>query len=455
MRNWSPERIAGAAGARLVAVPATTGGPQRATIDSRDAGPGTLFCGLPGTHAHGGTFARQALAAGAWGVLTTPELAGAALGGPPGALLASDDPLAALQRLANAWRRDLGAAVIGVTGSTGKTSTKNLMYALLAPQRRTCASRANFNTEIGMPLEILAAPPGTEVLVLEMAMRGRGQIAELAAIAQPDVGVIVNVGPVHLELLGAVEAVAAAKAELIAGLTPGATAIVPAGETLLAPYRRDDLHTVSFGDGGEVRLIGGDDTHVEIELDGERVTLEVSFTQAHLRHDLLAAAAATKAVGVTPSGRVELEPASGRGRRYALPGAVTLIDDCYNANPMSMRVALDDLADVARRTRARRRVAVLGDMLELGPRELEFHAELGAQATAAGVDLLLSVGPLAAAIAQRFGGEHLHASDAAQAAALAAELLRAGDVVLVKGSRGVRLEHVCEALRTGAGGTAT
>ena len=131
--------------------------------------------------------------------------------------------------------------MIGVTGSTGKTSTKDLLLAVLAPHRRTFASRANFNTEIGLPLEILAAPRGTEVLVLEMAMRGAGQIAELAAIAEPDVGVIVSIGPVHLELLGSIEAIAAAKAELIAALAPGATAIVPAGEPLLAPHLRADL----------------------------------------------------------------------------------------------------------------------------------------------------------------------------------------------------------------------
>ena len=143
--------------------------------------------------------------------------------------------------------------MIGVTGSTGKTSTKDLLHAVLAPHRRTIASRGNFNTEIGLPLEILGAPAGTEVLVLEMAMRGAGQIAELAWVAEPDVGVIVSIGPVHLELLGTIEAIAAAKAELIAGLAPGATAVIPAGEGLLDPHLRDDLEIVTFGEGGDVR----------------------------------------------------------------------------------------------------------------------------------------------------------------------------------------------------------
>ena len=188
MRTWTPEQVARAAGARLVAPPPSATGPERAVIDSRQAGPGALFVGLRGEHDDGGRFAPQALAAGAWGVLTTPEHAEAARCAVPGALIAAEDPLRALQRLATVWRHELDAKVIGVTGSTGKTSTKDLLLALLSPHRRTVASRANYNTEIGVPLEILAAPPGTEVLVLEMAMRGAGQIAELAAIAEPDVG---------------------------------------------------------------------------------------------------------------------------------------------------------------------------------------------------------------------------------------------------------------------------
>ena len=208
MRRWDAQQLAHAAGAQLVRGTATAGeGPTLASIDSRDVAAGTLFIGLAGERVDGGSFAPVALAAGAWGALIAPQHAEAALGSPgQGAVLVAPDPLAALQRLANAWRRELGARVIGVTGSTGKTSTKDLLLSLLAPRRRTVASRANFNTEIGLPLQILAAPPETEVLVLEMGMRGRGQIAELTRIAEPDVGVIVSIGPVHLELLGSIEA---------------------------------------------------------------------------------------------------------------------------------------------------------------------------------------------------------------------------------------------------------
>ena len=449
MRTWTPEQVARAAGARLVAPAPTTTGPERVVIDSREAGPGALFVGLQGENVDGGRFAPQALAAGAWGVLTTPEHAEAAKCAVPGALIAAEDPQKAMQRLAGAWRRELGAQVIGVTGSTGKTSTKDLLLALLSPHRRTVASRANFNNEIGVPLEILSAPAGTEVLVLELAMRGTGQIAELAAIAAPDVGVIVSIGPVHLELLGTIEAIAAAKAELIAALAPGATAVVPADEPLLEPHLRTDLHTIAFGDGGDVRLTRSEENEVEIELAGETIVLEVPFTQAHLRRNLLPAVAAASAVGVIPTGHVALELSPGRGQRTELAEGVLLIDDCYNANPMSMRAALEDLAQTAASAERARTVAVLGDMLELGPRAPEFHAELGEEASRAGVDLVVTVGPLAAAIAERFDGEIHSVPDAATAAEIVPELLRSGDVVLVKGSRGVGLELLCRALSAG------
>jgi len=420
-------------------------------LDSRQAGPGALFVGLRGEHVDGGAFAAEALRAGAWGVLARPEHARDATRD-GGVVLASDDPLDALHRLAKAWRRELDAQVIGVTGSTGKTSTKDLLLAVLAPHRRTVASRANFNTEIGLPLELLAAPAETEVLVLEMAMRGRGQIAELAAIAEPDVGVIVSVGPVHLELLGTVEAIAAAKAELIAGLGSGGTAVVPAGERLLEPHLRSELRTVTFGEGGDVRLRSSDHERVEIDCAGETIVLNVNFEQAHLRRNLLAAVAAARAVGVRPEGRVELALSPGRGQRVGLPSGVTLIDDCYNANPMSMRAALEDLAATAKRERHGRTVAVLGDMLELGEAEREFHAEIGARARRAGVDVLVTVGPQAAAMSETFEGNVHRTSDASEAAELVPSLLQAGDVVLVKGSRGVGLELVCRALRNGSGG---
>jgi UDP-N-acetylmuramoyl-tripeptide--D-alanyl-D-alanine ligase len=446
MRDWTAEQVAEAAEARLILTPRGEpggGGPERVVIDSRDAGPGTLFVGLPGAHVDGGAFAAAVLASGAWGVVVAPEHE-AGLAASPGVVLVAEDPLAGLQRLARAWRRALGAQVIGVTGSSGKTSTKDLLFAILSPDRRTAASRVNRNTEIGLPLEILAAPARTEVLVLEMGMRGAGQIAELAAIAEPDVAVVVNVGTAHLELLGSVEAIAAAKAELIAALPPHGTAVLPAGEELLEPHLREDVTTVTFGPGGDVRLIDADGEHVEIDLAGTPVSLELPFTQAYMRLNLLAAVAAARAVGVTAQGRIDAVISAGRGERRDLPGGVTLIDHCYNANPVSMRAALEDLAVSA--APGRRLVAVLGDMLELGPRAREFHLEAGREAQQLGVGLLVTVGPLAAAMASRFSREAHSVADAAQAAALVPTLVREGDVILVKGSLSVGLEAVCRAL---------
>jgi UDP-N-acetylmuramoyl-tripeptide--D-alanyl-D-alanine ligase len=459
MKGWSAQDVSREAGAELVSPGRGSGGPERVTIDSRDAGPGALFVGLAGERVDGGQYVGQALAAGAWGVLARPQwireassarsgASGASTSQAAGALLASTGPLVSLQHLATAWRRELGAKVIGVTGSTGKTSTKELIVSLVSGHRRTVGSRANFNTEIGMPIEILGAPLGTEVIVLEMAMRAAGQIAELAAIARPDVGVIVSIGPAHLEQLESLEAIAAAKAELIDALPAGAVAITPVGEPLLAPHLRTDVRNLTFGEGGDVSLLSGDEGRVEIDLAGELIALEVDFQQAHMRRNLLAAVAAAAAVGLTPSGRVSLPQGAGRGGHFELAGGVTLIDDCYNANPMSMRAALDELAATVARRPGARSVAVLGDMLELGPAGHELHAEVGSYADAVGVELLVTVGPEASAIGERFGQEQHRTADAAEASRILIPLLLAGDVVLVKGSRGVRLEQVCEALRS-------
>jgi UDP-N-acetylmuramoyl-tripeptide--D-alanyl-D-alanine ligase len=456
MRDWNARRIAAAAGAELLVEPTAAAGegargPSGVSIDSRTVAPGELFVGLAGERTDGGEHAAQALAAGAWGVLVASEHAHALASDARGAVMAHGDPLRALQALALAWRRELGARgakVVAITGSTGKTSTKDILAALLAAREgaRVAATPANLNTEIGLPLTILGAPGDTQVLVAEMAMRGPGQIAQLTAIAEPDVGVIVNVGPAHLELLGSLEAIAAAKAELLAGLAPNACAVVPANEPLLAPHLRAELATITFGAGGDVslrerRADGG----VLIDHAGERVELYPSFSQAHNLVNLLAAVAAARALGHTPAGHLEVSFTAMRGQREELPDGVVLIDDCYNANPMSMRAAIDELCSAA----PPRRVAVLGDMLELGPDAPALHRELGAYAHGAGVDVLVTVGPLAAEMSATFAGEIHAAADAEQAAELLERLVGEGDTVLVKGSRGVGLEQATERLRGG------
>jgi UDP-N-acetylmuramoyl-tripeptide--D-alanyl-D-alanine ligase len=455
MRGWDLARIIRAAGARLVggsSLPGSEPGPRRATVDSRAIATGELFVGLRGERTDGGEHAAEALRAGAWGVLVSPEHARAAAEAETdGVVLAHPDPLEGLHALARAWRRELGEGgckVVAITGSTGKTSTKDILAALLSTRRRAVASPENFNTEIGMPLAVLAAPSDTEVLVVELAMRGAGQIAELTAIAEPDVGVIVNVGPVHLELLGSLEAIAAAKAELIVGLARGGTVVVPTGDPLLAPHLRTDVRTVTFGDGGDVVLAGRRaDGEVLVREGSREIVLRPSFGQAHNLRNMLAAVAAARALGIDRSeigqqGRVQVRFSALRGERLALPGGVVLINDCYNANPMSMRAAIDDLAETA----PARRVAVLGDMLELGPSAPRLHSEIGRHAACKGVELLVTVGPLAAEMRAGFAGEARSVPDAAAAAELLGTLLREGDTVLVKGSRGVGLERVAETL---------
>ena len=452
--SWDARRVAQAAGAELVRAGGQAAeAPPRAAVDTRALQEGELFVGLPGEREDGGARAGEALAAGAWGVLVTPAHAAvAAASEAGGAVLSHPEPLRALQALARTWREELAASVIAITGSTGKTSTKDILAALLSAALPTAASPQNLNTEIGLPLAILAAPRTTRALVLEMAMRGPGQIAELTDIARPDVGVIVNVGPAHLELLGSLEAIAAAKAELIAGLAAGATAVVPAGEPLLEPHLRADVHTVSFGEGGDVRLLERDaNGRVRIEAGDEIVELEPSFSQAHNLSNLLAAVAAARAVGVRPSGPLQVTFSAMRGQRSELPSGVRLIDDCYNANPMSMRAALDDLAAGPHSGRL---LAVLGDMLELGPQGAALHREIGAHARRAGVDVLVTVGPLAAEMTAEFGGESHALADAAAAAQAVPAMLRPGDTVLVKASRGVGLERVAAALREADGNLA-
>jgi UDP-N-acetylmuramoyl-tripeptide--D-alanyl-D-alanine ligase len=395
-------------------------------IDSRSSGPGALFFGLVGSRTDGGRFAADVLAGGAWGAVVGEDWHGIDVGA--GALIVTSDPLLALQQLAASWREELGCHVIAITGSTGKTSTKDLAKAMVGTQRSVTATSQNLNTEIGLPLTVLGAPEGTEVLVLELAMRGPGQIAELTQICRPDVGVIVNIGPVHLELLGSIEAIAAAKAELITGLAPGTTAVLPVHEPLLEPYMRSDINTVTFGVGGMVdRLPDG---------------LSIPLPSAHMQLNALAALAASRAVGVEPTGEIAVELSAMRGQRIGLAGGVVVINDCYNANPMSMRAALDDLAASA----DGRRLAVLGDMLELGEDEERFHAQLAGDAERAGVDLLVAVGPRAATAGRQFDGPALFADDARQAADVVADVVRPGDTVLIKASRGVGLEVVADRL---------
>jgi UDP-N-acetylmuramoyl-tripeptide--D-alanyl-D-alanine ligase len=447
------EQIAAACGAEIVAR-GEAGTPVRATIGSAETGPGDLFFGLPGTRVNGGEFAVAAIEAGAWGVvvdssLSSPLFADRTNKGELSEeagdawIFAVRDPLAALQALALAWRRELGARVVGVTGSVGKTSVKDICRALLPG--RVHANRENLNTEIGLPLTVLEAPDDTDVLVLEMAMRGAGQIAELAAIAEPDVAVITNVGPVHVELLGSVEAIAAAKAEILAALPPGGTAVVPADGGKLEPHLAAAPRLLRFGPGGDVfavesRVVDGV-TEALVETPSGRQAFQLPFAEAHNLENALAAVAAGVALGAPLAEMADRAENIGfsrfRGERLEMGHGIVLVNDCYNANPISMRAALSHLGSL----QGERRIAVLGEMAELGPDAAAYHREVGESARAGGVDLLVGVGEPA----RDYGPDELVGTPEEAAELLAAQL-EPGDTVLVKGSRSAGLEAVAVTL---------
>jgi UDP-N-acetylmuramoyl-tripeptide--D-alanyl-D-alanine ligase len=435
-----PEQIAEAAGAEIVAR-GGDGHPGRAVVDSRQVAPGDLFVGLHGEHADGGAFAEAALAAGAWGVLVGTEHAAGLEGG---WVLAAPDPLASLGSLAREWRRQVGARVIGITGSVGKTSVKDICATLLPGSVH--ASPENYNTEIGLPLTVLEAPATTDVLVLEMAMRGAGQIAELAAIAEPDVAVITNVGAVHIELLGSVEAIAAVKAEILAGLPADGAAVVPVDAGPLEPHLEGVGRLIRFGDGGDVEFLERkvDDTGTEalVSTPAGEQRFSFSFTEEYNLTNALAAIGAGIAIGASPA-EMSVQASSIRfsrlrGEHVELGDGVVLVNDSYNANPVSMKAALDHLGSMPVDGR---RIAVLGEMKELGPEAPEHHREVGAHAREAGVDLLVGVGE-----ASRDYAPDQLVADPTEAAELLAPLLGSGDAVLVKGSRAAGLELVAETL---------
>jgi UDP-N-acetylmuramoyl-tripeptide--D-alanyl-D-alanine ligase len=439
----SPERIAGAGGLDIVG----RGGPGRAAraeVDSRRVSAGELFFGLPGRRADGGEFAGNALEQGAWGVVAAREHARRLASDGKGWVFASDHPLASLQAIAREWRRELGCRVVGVTGSTGKTSVKDMTRVLLP--FRVHASRENYNTEIGLPLAILEADPGTEVLVLEMGMRGLGQIAELCAIAEPDVGVITNVGPVHLELLGSLEAIAEAKAEMLQGLPETGTAIVPADAEALEPHLSDTLRTVTFGAGGDVHVlssrVSGRSMEADVGTPDGTERFHFPFAEAYNATNALAAIAIGIAVGASLHQMARRAPGITfsrlRGELLELPDGIALVNDCYNANPISMRAALENLAAMPVQGR---RIAVLGGMGELGPDEASYHREMGALARGLGIGPIIGVGELA-----RDYAPDEWAPDPEAAVPIADSLLAAGDAVLVKGSRAVGLEAFTDEL---------
>jgi UDP-N-acetylmuramoyl-tripeptide--D-alanyl-D-alanine ligase len=372
-------------------------------IDSRRVEPGDLFVAVRGGVAY----------------LDDARAHGAA------ATLVPDDDFAALAAIGRAARARIGARVVAITGSVGKTSTKDILAALLrASGINVVAAEDGYNNELGLPLTLCRAEPDTGVVVTEMGMRGLGQIRALAEIAQPHVGVITSIAPVHLELLGSIENIARAKAELLEHVE---IAVLPADAPLLEPFIPAGLDVRRF-ETPSIEIRGGHSI-----VDG----LELTFAARHQALNAAAALATLDALGIArPNGPVPVEFSRWRSQETELSAGGLLINDAWNANPVAMRAALAHLQD---RAAGRRTVAILGDMAELGADAARFHEEIAHELGS--VDVVIGVGDLARGYAPS-----AWAPTAAEAVELARKLVRPGDAVLVKGSRSVGLEVVAEAL---------
>lgn len=423
-------------------------------IDSREVKPDSVFFAIKGERLDGHQFLPEALrtARGAVVVRVPDPL-------PDGkGIVRVADTTAALQQLARSVRQRMRFLLIGITGSAGKTTTKEMIATLVATERRTWKSWGNLNNLIGCPLCIANTADDAEVVVSEMGMNHKGEIALLAGLTHPDVGVYTNIGPVHIEFFGSVEKIAEAKRELLENLAPGGTLILNVdNEYVMNISRGFPGHEVTYGIDHPADFRPKD--IVERGLLGTRFTLEgttfdLALPGRHNLENLLAAIATARAIGISwdgvQRGVREVKPAPHRGVIVPWRGA-TIYDDTYNSNPyaVSRAVALLQQADVGGR-----RIAVIGDMLELGERELEYHYEAG-RAIPLDIDCLVAVGQrseslLDGARHSGFTEERLfHFPDAAAAADFLQTFIHPGDLVLIKASRGIHLDKIIEQLTTG------
>jgi UDP-N-acetylmuramoyl-tripeptide--D-alanyl-D-alanine ligase len=429
------------------------------SIDSRSVQPGALFVCLKGQNHDGHLFTRSAIENGAVGILLEDNAAADIPAG--AATIRVPHTLEALGRLAKAWRRKLNPTLVAVTGSSGKTSTKEMLAAYLNRFGAVSKTEANHNNELGVPLTLLGLRSEHRFAVVEMGMRGKGEIAYLAAMAEPDVGVITNIGTAHIERLGSREAIASAKAELWNSLKPGAVAIVPLDDAYATreasvwgggqvTWSLDDPAATVWASDVHGTTSGGQVFTVYWK-EGQgnpfgRAEVKIPFWGDHHRANALAALAAGWALGLLPDNRIELRPDSlpGRSRRLEWRG-VSIVDDSYNANPDSMRAALQAFSEIIGEGR---RFAVLGEMAELGSFGAEAHREIACFAESCGLDGLVLVGEGSKAyLAGVSEGSLVTWCPEPEAAARhLVALLKPGDQVLLKASRSVGLERFLEYL---------
>ncbi|HET8679524.1 MAG TPA: UDP-N-acetylmuramoyl-tripeptide--D-alanyl-D-alanine ligase [bacterium] len=465
-----------ATGGRLVqpADASATGGPAGAShqggsgtpevitgvaTDSRQVTPGDIFVALRGPNADGHAFVADAFARGA-----TLAVVRDAAGAGAGPVLVVPDPLRALGAIAALHRQTLEATVVGITGSVGKTTTVALCAKVLETRYRVARSAESWNAELGVALTMLGIQATHDIAVVELAMRGLGEIRDLVAIARPRIGAVTTIGDTHLELLGSREQIAAAKAELLEGLPADGVAIVNADEALTDRLIRNvhcRIVPVGTSRDAEVRAtaitrINGNGYTFHLTLGAQEADVILPLPGTHQVRNAVVAAAVGHIMHLTPreivAGLARARPAKMRQELVTI-GDVLLIDDTYNASPQSMDAAFEVMAQVGGR---RRRILVLGEMRELGPQSEEFHRRVGQRAAALSPACLLVVGPNARAYLDgaAAGGLQAHAMASAETTAEAIPLLRhivqPGDVVLIKGSRAIEMERLADVLRAPA-----
>lgn len=431
------------------------------SIDTRTLQPGDLFIALKAAR-DGHEFVAQALAKGAAAAMVTHIPEGVPEDAP---LLVVDDVLAALTALGAQGRARTAARVIGITGSVGKTTTKEMLRAVLSPQGRTHAAEASYNNHWGVPLTLARMPVDTEFAIIEIGMNAPGEIAPLSRLARPHVAMVTIVAAAHLEAFGAIEGIAREKASIFEGLEPGGVALINAdvGTTdILAAAAGPILRRVGMAEDADIRLLevtlSEQATVIQAHMDGAARLFKLAVPGRHFAMNALFTLGAVAAVGAdVTSAALALatwRPYAGRGTREELelsaPGdlPIALIDDAFNANPTSLAAALEVLSVSQPQARGRR-IAVLGDMLELGDDEQAMHAGIADLAVLADIDVIHTAGPLMAHLhgALGVGKRGLHCVDAAEMARSLPRELQAGDVVLIKGSKGSKISTVVDALR--------
>jgi UDP-N-acetylmuramoyl-tripeptide--D-alanyl-D-alanine ligase len=433
------------------------------TTDTRKIETGDLFIALRGENFDGAEFAADALQKGAAAVLVGAPLSKSvekALKNAEGAVLTVPDTLAAYQAIAHAWRMKFGVPVVAITGSNGKTTTKDLTAAVLSARGTVCRTAANYNNEVGLPLTLLGMTGGDVAAVVEIGMRGAGQIAALAPVAAPSIGIVTNVCEVHMELLGSMENIAKAKAELVQAIPAGGTVILNADDARVAAMRSlaaDGVRVLTYGIGADADVraealrLTSNGSQFMVTWNNERHDYSIPLAGRHNVSNALAALAAGFVLGYTPQEmQTGLQRLAVTKMRYEVHevGAWTFINDAYNASPSSMTAALETTANLYEG----RKIAVLGDMLELGDAAEEAHRRIGRRVAELGFAALVTYGPQSRwmdAAAEAAGCPVCrHAETHEVAAEYLRSLLRDGDTVLFKGSRGMKMEAVI-ALLTG------